>query len=522
MAALKALPTAQRDLILRHLDLVLSGGMKQSVWHQVRENAEKERFSNGRLDRVWSYFEAEPAGARAGSPQPPSTGRQDLFIGLPLAVATLVPVVVMARLSLAQESLVALLACLGLPVLLPAAGWYVTAWHHRHRRRRALERAYGYGWSPSPPPKGGFADQVERKFDHYFAKYAPDPLTRNAWLDRTRGVRRALRDEVVRVYRESGIGADRVTWLIRFLVRDVRRRLQEGQPVEPHEVHRVDPAVMARCTVLCLAAATAMAAVAAIAFQQAPFSTAACLVLTAVTARFSVPLWLKIHSERRRFTEESQEHSATKAAREAEYHRWKSKLNSLRPEEKEMEAWLNADKTLILAETLKSHRLAWREVVAHAFLPTPKRPCESAHVSKGPWRYSRYEVRVFLVTGEGVREATVVLDFLRSRWRVTSRKNYRFDALSSVHVEIASTRRYTLNITLNNGPSESIVVSEAPNLDAPPDEELQSDAPDINLETAGFSHTLRVLEGIAAEGKPWFGRAGDPHSGDSPGASTAA
>ncbi|MFD3684312.1 hypothetical protein ACFWTE_05780 [Nocardiopsis sp. NPDC058631] len=521
-AGLDDLPAVQRDLVLRHLDLVLTGGMKQRVWHRVKKNAEKERFSNERVDRVWAYFEAEPAGLRAELPEPRSTGGREIFVGLLLAAASLAPVAVVTGSALSEGSLTALLACLAVLTFGPAAGWHVADWHHTYRRRLILERAYGHGRSPSSPPKGGFADQVEREFEHYFAKYAPDPLDRNAWLQRTRGVRRSLRDEVVRIYRETRIEADQVKWLIRFLVRDVRQRLLAGQPVEPYEVHRVDSAVKVRCAALCLATAAATAMVVVTAFQQAPVSTAGCLVLTAAAARFAVPLWLKIHSERRRFAEESQEYEAVKAARETEYERWKNKLDALRPREEEMEAWLGADKTLILDETLRNHRLAWHEVVAHAFLPTPKRPCKSAHVRKGPWRYSRYEIRVFLVTEEGVREATAVLDFARSRWRTRSRKNYRFDAVSSVHVEIASTRRYTLNITLNNGPSESIVVSEAPNRDAVLDEESQTDAPDINLDTAGFSHTLRVLEGIAAEGKPWFGRAGDPPSADSSDPSAAA
>ncbi|GHC95303.1 hypothetical protein GCM10007079_46860 [Nocardiopsis terrae] len=514
VAELEALPATQRDLILRHLDLVLTGGMKQSVWHRVRENAKEARFSNDRVNRVWAYFEAEPAGPRTEHPKPYSISGRDFFGGLLLAAASLFPVAIMTGSALSQGSLTALLACLTMLVFGPVAGWHVASWHHRHRRRLALAHAYGYGRSPSPPPKGGFAEQVEREFDHYFAKYAPDPLTRNAWSERTKGVRRCLRDEVVRIYRETGVEADQVKWLIRFLVRDVRKRLRTGQPVEPEEIHRVDSALKLRCAVLCLFTAAATTAVVGIALQQAPVSTAGCLLFTVIAARFAVPLWLRIHSERRRFGEESQERKAVDAARKAEYERWRNKLGRLRPHEDEMEAWLSADKTLILEETLMSHRLVWHEIVAHAFLPTPKRPCRSAHVSKGPWRYSRYEIRVFLVTEEGVREATAVLDFSRSRWRTTSRKNYRFDAVSSVQVEIASTRRYTLNITLNNGPSESIVVSEAPNLDAVVDEESQSEAPDINLETAGFSHTLRVLEGIAAEGKPWFGRAVEPPSAD--------
>ena len=126
-----------------------------------------------------------------------------------------------------------------------------------------------------------------------------------------------------------------------------------------------------------------------------------------------------------------------------------------------MESWLDADKTLILDQALKHYRLAWHEVIAHAFLPRPNRPCKSARVPGGPWRCSKYEIE--------------------------------------------NIRRYTLNITLTNGPTRKIPVSGVPThdtVDEPPHEETL----DINLDTAGFSHTLRILEGIAAEGKPWFDR----------------
>ena len=51
------------------------------------------------------------------------------------------------------------------------------------------------------------------------------PIARGYWLDQTAGVRRQLRDELVEIYREQRVpGADRVAWLVRHLVGDVRTR----------------------------------------------------------------------------------------------------------------------------------------------------------------------------------------------------------------------------------------------------------------------------------------------------------
>src|SRR5690625_3484961 len=64
-------------------------------------------------------------------------------------------------------------------------------------------------------------------------------------------------------------------------------------------------------------------------------------------------------------------------------------------------------------------------------------------------------------------------------------------------------RRYTLNITLTNGPTRKIPVSGVPTHDTV-DEPPQEGTLDINLDAPRISHTLRILEGIAAEGKPCF------------------
>src|SRR5699024_5199934 len=201
MARLKALPETQRAPILRHLGLVLTGGMKQELWEQIRRNAHESHLTPDRRDRVWSYFEPVPARARARLPAQKSFTGWDVFAGLALAAVTLPAIAIMLKNALAHGDFRSLVSCLAMLTLGPTAAWDLCSWHHKHRRRTALERQYGYLRSTSSPAKDGFTDRVKEAFDHYFFTYAPDPKNRDAWLKETEGVRRALREEVARTYR---------------------------------------------------------------------------------------------------------------------------------------------------------------------------------------------------------------------------------------------------------------------------------------------------------------------------------
>lgn len=168
-----------------------------------------------------------------------------------------------------------------------------------------------------------------------------------------------------------------------------------------------------------------------------------------------------------------------------------------------METWLNCDKTLLLDDAMRRYRLAWHDIIAYAFLQTPAKSYKRARVRGGPWRYSKYDIRLFLIAQDGVREISTELDFERAAFNGQERNNFRFDAVSSVHVTETGDLGYTLGLTLTNGPTRNIRVTDP--------EGYQSDSnesPDafsrINLDAAGFAHTLHILEGIAAEGKGWI------------------
>lgn len=87
-------------------------------------------------------------------------------------------------------------------------------------------------------------------------------------------------------------------------------------------------------------------------------------------------------------------------------------------------------------------------------------------------------------------------------FRGQERGHFRFDAVSSLRV-VESGADYTLELTLSNGPTRTIEVTEP----ARTPEQTALDEPGLartSLDSTGFTHALHVLEGIAAEGKAWI------------------
>ncbi len=177
-----------------------------------------------------------------------------------------------------------------------------------------------------------------------------------------------------------------------------------------------------------------------------------------------------------------------------------------------MEAWLVCDKTILIDKALRQYRMSWQDVIAHAVLHGHSGKAKAGRARGGPWRYSKYDLRLFLITKDGVREVSSELHFDRAEFKGQQRDNYRFDALSSVHVAEGADKSQTLKLTLSNGPARNINATDISSME-PQHEVMQSDVEDwpenfleMNLSAAGFEHALRILEGIAAEGKGWIER----------------
>lgn len=512
--ALRALESEQRELIERYLDLVLTGSMKDSFWNKIHTRARQNQASHERKDRAWVYFEPEPAAARARRPVPAAVTRGDWFRAGSVSVLSAAAISYFGWAVVTTERT---LPILGVVVLLlgGALGMCLRfGWRYREDRLRFKDRQYlATSDQASQAPRGGFADKIDRAFDEFFASSVPDGVEPADWLAETSGVRRTLRNEIVEIYRDTKVKADEIRWLIRHLVDEVRETWVAGTQHDYRKAYRTPLWAKALCALSIVVSAVAALDVVVAAVPVHPLAG----VLTTIAATWAgwatVRSTYRIFSEKKRFAEDVEEYLRVLAERSDVHRKWKALLDKSRPNEQEMEAWLYCDTMVLLGNTLRHYQLAWQNIVAHTFLQSPAKKCRRARGLYGPWRYSRYDIRLFIITDEGVREVCGELDFEEINFDRELRRNYRFDAVSSVDVSRIGKYGRDLDLTLNNGPTRNIRVNEREAvLPVPDTDEDPENFAKVNLDTTGFAHTLHILEGIAAEGKEWMKR--DPYTPD--------
>jgi hypothetical protein len=506
---LRSLSAQRRDQILHHLDLVLTGGLKDSLWVEHRTRAETARFDSDRVQRVWAYFEPDPIGPRAQQPRPSTAaGAQAAFPFLAgvFVVATAL-LCILALFADPASAVIEFLVALGAGVTAVRFG---RQWSDQELQLKAKNCESHNPHTGKPASAGdGFTNDVRQSFKYYFSNRVPHGLTPNEWFGLTTHIRDGLATEIALLYRESRVSVDRVNWLIRFLAEDARDCYSKGTLFDQR--HRNQSPAAAKA--LCVLALIALGIMALVAFGTVASADGALQILLAILAvigavwsgRKAVSSWLEVQSEEHRLAEETREYQEQLTARQVAYQNWKSFLDATRPSELEMENWLTCDKTLFVDEALRHYQLTWRDLITHTILMTPARPYKRGRVKGGPWRYSRYSFRLFLITQDGVREISADFDFTDAKRGNEQRSNYRFDALSSVQVTEHTRVGYDLELVLTNGPARKIRVKDADTHQLAPDENAQEIA-EINLSAAGFIHTFRLLEGIAADGKGWIER----------------
>ncbi|MFE3860178.1 hypothetical protein ACFXPT_07055 [Streptomyces goshikiensis] len=507
---LQDLPLRQHDAILRHLDVMLSGGLKDDLWAETLGRARAERFGNDRVQRVWAYFAAAPIGARAVPPRPSTAAAAKA--SLPVrAVLFVISGALLWGLALITDPAQAIVE---LPVALGAgltAVRFGVRWWGREPGPGLTAGAHGPHPVDPAFAEEGFTKHVRHSFDYYFSVRRPHGFTSDAWLAHTVQIRSSLAAEIAYLYRESRIGVERVEWLIRYLAEDARNRHNNGTLFDQHRQDqtpgRTKAVTVAALAVLGVAAVATFGTTASGAAQQQSLWAFLALLGAAWSGHATASRWLEVRREERRLDRENQKYFEQLTTRQIAYQRWQSFLNDMRPSELEMETWLTCDKTSFVDEALRHHRLTWRDLITHTILVAPGPSYKRGRVRGGPWRYSHYVFRLFLFTQDGIREISSEFNFSDATRRNEQRSNYRFDALTSVQVTENADVGYDLELVLANGPARKIRVKDADAHQLAPTENSR-EISEINLSAAGSTHTFRLLEGVAADGKSWIERHG--------------
>lgn len=496
-----ALPNLQRSTILRHLELFLEGQLNDELWHRRLQRAVDEQTGNDRQDRVWKFFQPTPAGPQVREPGPltiPISAWLQAVAGAIVLVAGAVPIgYLLTRSGRIPELLAYLMSIVG--------GYFAcrdgAEWHFRYRRRRAKDDVYGMPpLRTNTPPAEGFARRVDQRLEYYFAKRVPRGFDSASWLRWTVGIRKSLRDEIVGAYGETWRGVDKINWLIRHRAEDVKTRWENGTLWNYRHELATPPLVQAATVLGAMAFGLGAYWAARGALAADPLYAVSSLVLVTMGAWLAGRAFLRITLRRRWHDADKSEARQLADETAMAFDRWQRRLSD-RPADREMATWLDHDRNVLLSEALQHYRLTMSDVIAHAAIEAPASTTR-ARVQGGLWRYRKYRILLFLLTADGVRQYSATLNFDDGTFHDRDRMSYRFESVAAVRVSQADNNARTFDLTLVDG--QKISVQIEPRVEELPQGEDSESEPEETLDAAGVSHTLHVLEGIAAEGKAWM------------------
>lgn len=498
----------QRDMLLPHLELFLEGPRKDDLWERECKSAEVGRLAGERRNRAWMFFQPIPIKPRVRDPEPAAITPANRSAARASTLLFAAAAGYFGWELLWHGGVFGVLAYLaGLAGALSAAAKGPELRFLAERRRMKEQQLQASRPPASRPPRDGFADKVDALFRHYWPQCLSDKTEREAWKASTAGIHAFDRDEIVEVYRESRIPAERVAWLIRYRIRQSRDRWRNGTLYDFRKELRPSPETVAACRVGVVFAVLG-GIIAVFMLRSDPLADAVSVIAGVPIGAWAWRSRLRIDLEHRRYEADRKEAKQRQKDSEAEFTRWTDRLTD-RPSDAEMATWLDYDRTVLLGQAIDHYKLARHQVNTHAFLEGPGVGARSARVHNGPMRYSRYKLIVFVLTSDGVRQLTAELSTVRMTLQHRERLSYRYDAVASAHVSLpkrASAEnpriQQKFKLTLVNGESVPVIVSDLNLEEIQPGEDEESIS-NATLDAASLTNTLHVLEGIAAEGKDW-------------------
>ena len=501
--ALEQLHPAQHEPVFRHISVFLKGPRGDQIWRRDTKAAEVNRYAKERDKRVRYFFFPVPARPQPRQPTPAEVPFQDQVKALAASAIFALALLGIGWGLIVHAAVIGiigyLVGCGGIG--LAATGWVEFRWQ---ARRQADHWRRFTSPHPTTPPETGFATRVNQRFDWYLHLYAPDKENVSSWLSDTAGIRNHLRDEIDEIYRGRRVKVEQLNWLIRHEVSQLVRHWRQGTlytlPDGEARVRSVPLWAGIAATIL----GSLLVAVALLSVN--PVGGFIVLAILAGAGYQGTLRWTNITLEHRRAAADKSESERKFSEREFAYEKWHEELTAIRPSDLEMAEWLECDKKVILKRALQHYGLSRSDVLSYAFLETPGTSYERASVRNGPWRYTHYKIILFLLTADGIRQVSYHLstrdgDIQQQDWR-----SYRYDAIASVEASVAKDgHRQDFKLHLMNGQVIPFRAVEPITEWNPEDGDAEA-LSRATEDATGLRNTLRILEGVAADGKGWIAR----------------
>ncbi|MFG1608041.1 hypothetical protein [Actinoplanes sp. NPDC049265] len=540
MSEFDRLPRPRREEIRRHLDMILAGGIQDQIDAEYASELEANRTGNRRRERAWKFFWADPATPVRREPKKVALNELTWFLlvlGVALCAAAFVLLVPVVAEAGTPPVVTALLLCSGGGFLAVRCRWETLRQRERYRRVAARQKPIS---SDSGNPGGDGRSRanilviralVDAAFEAYRPRKKPDG---EHWDRSVKRIKNAVQREIVDLYgRRKRL--DRIVWLIMWHAKVTFDRWSSGSLPDD----RTEPRAAGRTVLLTVLGLVAggggfCVVVAEIFVVDWPVTILAVPLLclgASLTYRGATMFYLEVGRRREELGQADSDYARQYAA----YEEHRRELAD-RPDDSEMARWLDYDKAHVRQLAMRRYRLTSRDVLAHTILTEARPPCARARVVSGPPRYSRYIIRVFLLTEGGVRQFAVESDFLTGMIGNEERTAFHYGAFASARVKEFGMRlgggrsaaktatprptdspghrpvgdalvlSRTFELALVN---DQLIKVRAENFDEGLIDRVREDPRnllELALDVAGINGALQILESVAAEGKDWIER----------------
>lgn len=446
MERFESLAVDIREQLSRHLSLLLGGGVQDSLDAERSKQIEQDRMGGDRVHRVPLFFEPDPEPPRRRSARPPQNGMRHwvFFIGGTLMLLGGVGVF-LTRVAAASLTTAMVLTALwtASSLLLAVHGpRYLTTRAENRRRQDPFPPYIGFVPGPGPRPDTDddrpsgalvgvaiarlvqMAPETTRTGPRFVVLATEAALSLARVLHHLYG--RADHDPVPALH---------VDWLVRWHARRIIDAWTSGDlqaAQEPRRLRWPERLLLGTAG----AAAAAGAGLGCRAVAPAAQDSAGGLALSALllcVGGWTILQAAPIYCEVRRYRVEQEVDDRLHELKLAAYQDEVLRLSE-RPNDLQMAEWLDYDKDHIRIEAMRTWKLTNRDVITHVVLTEQAENSISACEPEGPRRFSRYLVRLFLLTGNGVRQLNVEIDFASGALNNEQRFAFRYDAIASVRI----------------------------------------------------------------------------------------